>query len=60
MFAYWKWLLAFKPNISEATTLFTLNHTGAWLAAKGEAERNAIILMAQRDVKSIRAQYKVR
>lgn len=64
MFAYWKWLLAFKPNISdlvaEATTLFALNHTGAWLAAKGEVERNAIILKAQKDVKSIRAQYKAR
>ena len=62
MFAYWKWLLAFKPNISdlvaEATTLFALNHTGAWLAAKGEAERNAIILKAQRDVHSSEVQSK--
>ena len=62
MFAYLKWLLVFKLNISnfmaKATTLFPLNRTGAWLAAKGEA--NAIILKAQRDVKSIQAQYKAR
>ena len=64
MFAYWKFLLNHKPNISdlsaEAFTLFALNKTGAWLDAQTEADRNQIVMNAQKDVKLMRQKYKER
>ena len=64
MFAYWKFLLTYFPNISDLTaesfTLFALNKTGAWLDAQTEADRNQIIMNAQKDVKLMRQKYKER
>jgi hypothetical protein len=64
MFAYWDWLLRYRPNIStltaEAFTLFALNKTGDWLQALGEEERNKVIRQAQTDTKVLRKKYKER
>ena len=64
MFGYWKFLLTYKPNISdltaEAFTLFALNKTADWIDAKSESERNEIISKSAKDVKTLRQQYKQR
>ena len=64
MFGYWKQLLVYMPNVSaltaEAFTLFSLNHTYEWLAAKEATERREIIVRARKDVKSLRLKYKKR
>ena len=64
MFAYWKFLLTYMPNISDMTaegyTLFAINKTSEWLEAQDEAARNSIITQSIKDVKALRQLYKER
>ena len=64
MFGYWKLLMRYMPNASHLTcetfTLYSTNNTAAYLAAKSEEERRAIIAQARRDVLGLRKLYKER
>ena len=56
--------MRYMPNASHLTcetfTLYSTNNTAAYLAAKSEEERRAIIAQARRDVLGLRKLYKER
>ena len=64
MFAHWKRLLQYMPNVSDYTaetfTLYACNHTGKYLASKSEEERRQIILQSRRDAPALRKLYRER
>ena len=52
------------PNVraltAESFTLFALNHTGAWLAAKTAEEQRVIVEKARKAVPALRSKFKER
>ena len=64
MFGYWKMMMTYMPKVRSLTaknfTLFAMNKTHVWLSAKSDEERRAIVTQAQKDLPTLRKQYKER